>query len=416
MSKQDRKNERWQREQEQKAEHAKFEIVDEKPVDPHAVSEQRLHDLMLDPVNAPQWARPAQNQNLHAPAPATVGEIEAKITALEAEHADAVANLNRVQEEQRQALNDLLTQKRAAEDAEALARQEELPARLESTLAIVRSFVAPTDTAAPIAAPVDHIQRGRDALDRAQRRLRGEDVPEPEYVAPAVSEPPVTNRQDAIRARIAPNVAVAEKVMADLEAWTTKYGKLVANVHAHDDDEARYAQLRNDLLRGLPNSNTMLATQSVQLITGLLRSARSVMTVAGNMRRTIEDGTRTLEGIIARAETRGPLQSQGDHSTSYYDQEREIVGALHQLGTANADGIDSLHTMTRDIVERLERITALREECKGTSQPAWEFEDRGAMMASAQEAARRTSEARGGNGPDGRPSVGASWSVFGEVR
>jgi hypothetical protein len=414
MSKQDRKNEKWTREQEQKAEHARFQIVEETPVDPMKASAEAYVSLMTGP-DAPEWSRPATH-GAYTPAPATVDEVQAKITALEAEHADALANLNRVQDEQRKALNALLAQKREAEDAATLAKQAELPERLESTLEKVRSFIAPSDTAAPVAAPVDYVARGREALDRAQRRLRGEIVEEPVYESPAISEPQATTRESAIRARVAPNVVVAEKVSADLEAWSARYGKLIGNVHAADDDEDRYMELRNNLLRGLPTANTMLQTQSVQLVAGLLRSARSVVKVAGSMRRSIQDGTSALERVIARAEGRGSLTSQGDHSTSYYDQEREIVGALHLLGTANSDGINALYTMTKDVVERLERIAALREECKGTGQPPMEFENRAALIETTLDAAARSRAASLGDGPGGRPTRGPDWSPFGEVR
>src|SRR5205823_3930116 len=90
------------------------------PVDPLAASEQAYIERMSSPEAAPEWARVTVNESMVA-APATVAELEAKIATLEKEHAEALANLGRVQEEQRSALNALLAQKRDAENAVAQA-------------------------------------------------------------------------------------------------------------------------------------------------------------------------------------------------------------------------------------------------------------------------------------------------------
>ena len=102
------------------------------------------------------------------------------------------------------------------------------------------------------------------------------------------------------------------------------------------------------------------------------------------------------------------MTSQGDHSVAYYDLERQLVRALHRLGTANADGIAALHTAARDITERLERIAALRVEYAGTHQPVVEFENRALTMENSLEAERRTKL----GSAHSRQSVGAEWSVF----
>lgn len=351
------KTEKWLNDEAQRSENAKlnrFTVEEPVVVDPVAEAEER-HRTLMESAEAPEWARPAKNDAYVTP-PVTREEITAKLAELDKEQTQAAKALADVQEKQRQALNDQLAAQKLAEEQMTTAEAAALPGRLADVLKQVREYVNPSPKIAPVDTTLadDPIKRGQDALDRALRRSRGEDVPEPEYVAAIVTTlPDETAQQAALRQRVAPALLAAAERQAELMVWSKKAGDALADLHiGRGEDDVPTV---NALMRGIPPTEANIAS-----VRALVRVVSSTMEVYAVMAKTLERDTADLETIIQGASRRGSMTSQGDHSTAYYLLERDLVGALTRLATVTPDSVQGLWARAKDITRRLDTLAALR--------------------------------------------------------
>jgi hypothetical protein len=381
-----RRTEKWKTEQTQIAEHERMHVAElAVEADPIAASEA-AHVAKMTSADAPAWAKVAVN-TAHVPAPASRRDVTDRLAALEAEQAELRAKLEKSYEDQRTILNQQLADQAAAEEKGIAAR--ELPNTLKATLQAVNEFVPPVDAPAAVVDPFDAaVQRGQDALDRAMRRMRGENVPEPEAVAtPTPDAPKISPRQAAIMARIDPALVTANEMQSKLAEWSRAFGKAFDSLYVVGEDDAnREIQLVNDLMRGLPSTTAELQSRSYQLVKGVLAGVRMAVQLKSTMSNTVERETQVLKRLLARVDRYGPMIVQNDFSADYYDLERELQTTLRTLGTVNEDGIEGLWKITADVNVKLQRITELRASVAGQPQPPLVWESKGAILDGARQA------------------------------
>jgi hypothetical protein len=415
LSKEDimpRKDEKYQNEQIQLAEHERHvaELVDK--VDAVAASEAAYVERMSS-ADAPAWAKVTVRPTMVA-APATREDIVARLSALDAEQTEVRAKLDKSIEEQRAILNQQLADQAAAEDKIVAAR--ELPNQLKATLQAVNEFVLgeePTFAGDPFDAAA---QRGQDALARAMRRLRGENVPEPESVETATSEPKLSTRQATLMGRIEPAQANASEMKAKLSEWTQAFGNEFNSLYVVGEDDAnREHKLTSDLMRGLPSTTAELQTRSFQLVKGVLAGVRLAVQIKSRLVNTVDSETQVLNRLLAKVDRMGPMRVQGDFSAAHYDLERELQTTLLALATVSNDSIAGLWTITKDVAEKLAKITTLRASVAGQPQPPLVWESRGAILDGARQAERMESSdwERAANMPLYRKSTLPSVAVTG---
>jgi hypothetical protein len=386
-----RKAERYTREQEQQEENRRFEVIED--VDPGmaaiAAGEQRHREAMLNPDTAPEWARVIVTGHQMAP------DAKVALSRLAADEAEATRLLNEAQARTKAILDAHEAEERKlAVDAEA---KNDLPAKLRTVLQGVNEFQIE-------AAKDDPIRRGQDALARAQRRLNGEVVPEPEFVPMTPAALPLNERREVLRARCAPALAEAARIQIALDAWARECGTSIESLHVPEDEDQRHAI--DALMLGLPPVQANLL-----LVTGVLRSVRETLKMKTVVAQTLDRETRNLERIIARIEDYGAPLAMGDTSSGAYQLEREIVGALTALGTASQDSIDALWVQTKSITERLERIAAIRAQHAGTPVEKLQWEANRGLTADAAVEAARNKETMSVE----EPGEGSRWSVFDKV-
>jgi hypothetical protein len=352
-----RRDEQYARQQDQLAEHARFESITEPElVDPGmdaiARSEERYRELMSSPdAPKPSYMQAAfvVGQAL-SDAPGSA-EIQAKLAALEAEKVLTLAKLDqitRVEQEEAQ----------ARDTARAV---EYIPAKMRAALAEVTHF-KPEAPAVPLVAP-----------------------------------------SSAMAARVAPALEDAEKMRSLIDLWIRHFGTSIDRMHrlAGEDN----ADLVNELMRGLPTD-----AAHVRHVTSLLRRVCEVVEVKLALERTLDREAQALKAVVARADTRGPMTVMQDRSVAFYDQEAEVVGALTRLGTVNDDAIAGLWSAARVITTDLEAIARIRTEHTGETFAPLVWENRGAEVGGAIEAEQRTRET-----VILEPGEGARWSPFDQV-
>lgn len=355
MGKQDRKTERWKNE-----EASKF-AAEPTVAEAKAAAEQRHVDLMTGP-EAPEWARVTVNPTLIAGPPRA--DIAARLARLETEQADAQATLARLQEEERTVLNAQLDQRRA--DEEKIQAAQALPNKLHDALKMVQSF-RPATESAPVPTPADHIARGN------------------------------------LRERVAPALAQAAQMQAEIEKWEKAVGKTLDTLYTEDENQRSAV---DDLMRGVPATHP-----NVSLVTNLLKSVRQLVDLKAGLQKTISRETTALEHIVSGIDRRGSMEVSGDRSAAWYSLEREVVGTLAALATVNADAVAALWTGVNGVMARLEALARIRAEHAGEVVKPLEWHNVGAILDAA-DVAKRTGETVYGDAPGGRPHVGASWSVF----